>query len=508
MNAIIYCRVSSKEQVENYSLPFQEKVCREYANRCGYEVLKTFIERGESAKTIDRTELKRLLNFISKNHRQINAIIIYKLDRLARSMIDYTGLVASFSKLGIDVKSATENVDDSPAGKLTKNMIAAIAQFDNDVRSERTTNGMQQAIREGRWCWRAPVGYLQFKSKDKKEKPILIPSEESDFVNKAFELFATGLYTQVDVVALLKKEGFKRITKSLLNRILHNPLYTGLIRVAWFPEDIEAVHQAIVSRETFFKTQQILKGKKPTVTPKLRNHPDFPLRNFIRCPKCTQKLTGGWSTGRNKVRYPYYHCRSKGCSLNIKRDELNAKFYDYLKSFEPTPEMLAIFEATVLDVWKEKQQDSIKTEFKVERQLKELQKKKDRIDELMIKGVFDEATYKQKAEEINNEVIVKSVELSEARIEMNDIEACLNYCKFVISNISSLWANADLNLKQRFQKIIFPGRIYYEGETFRTTATALIFKQLQQIPDQKSYLVDHIAVGRNIHLTGLQDFYW
>lgn len=111
MKTIIYCRVSTIDQAETgYSLPAQEKACRQYAERNSYDVVKVFVEKGESAKTIDRTQLKNLLDFVSKHHKDINAIIVYKLDRLARNMIDYTGLVASFSKLGIDVKSATENV--------------------------------------------------------------------------------------------------------------------------------------------------------------------------------------------------------------------------------------------------------------------------------------------------------------------------------------------------------------------------------------------------------------
>ena len=304
MNAIIYCRVSSKDQVENYSPPLQEKTCREYAQRHGYEIIEIFIEKGESAKTIERTQLKKLLDFISKNHKRVNAIIVAKLDRLARNMLDFTGLVASFSKLGIDIKSATENVDDSPAGKLTKNMIAAIAQFDNDVRSERTKGGMREAILEGRWCWRAPVGLKQLKDAD--EKTLLVPSIESHFIIEAFDLFITGLYTQVDIVNMLRKKGFKRVTKGLLGRILHNPLYCGLIKMDWHPEYIIAKHKGIISQETFFKAHYLLTGKRPSITPKIRNHPDFPLRNFVRCPKCGQKLTAGWSTGRKKVKYAYY----------------------------------------------------------------------------------------------------------------------------------------------------------------------------------------------------------
>ena len=340
-------------------------------------------------------------------------------------------------------------------------------------------------------CWHAPIGYKN--SEDSLSKPLLIPSEESRFIIEAFDLAESGLHKQTEIVARLKKKGFNRITNGLLNRVLRNSLYTGLIKVDWFPEPIEAVHKPIISRNTFFKVQLLLNGKKRSITPKLRNHPDFPLRNFIRCPKCGQKLTGGWSTGRKKVRYPYYHCFSKGCSLNLKKKVLETKFYEYLKTFQPKEDMLNLFEATVMDVWETKQGDNFDEKMRLEKELNELIKTKDRVEVLMIKGTFNDETYKRRAEAVSNEIMVKQIELNEAKIELNDIEGCLNFAKYFLSNVADLWVNADLSMKQRFQTLIFPDKIYYEEETFRTTATALIFKQLQQKDTPESCLVAGIG---------------
>lgn len=479
MKCIIYCRVSTKEQAETgYSLEGQEKECKKFAENSGYEVDRVFIERGESAKTQDRTELAKLLRYTVENKKNLSAVIIWKYDRLARNLSDQFELVKNLSLLNIRILSATENNEDTAIGRLMRNIIGSFAQFDNDVKSERTILGMRRAIEDGRWPWRAPLGYKQYRNGS--SKSLLIPSEDSKFVVEAFRLAESGLYKQIEIADHLRKKGFKRATKGLVNRILTNPLYAGLIKVDWFPDYRKAIHRAIISEETFFKVQLLLQGKRPSITPRVRNHPDFPLRCFIRCPKCGQKLTGGWSTGRKKIKYAYYNCRTKGCSLNIRKQDLEGKFYEYLKSFEPNKEVLELFEATIADVWKSKQAQRIKEQLRLKRELKRLQERKDRVDELMIKGVFDEETYKQKSDEIKNEILVKQIELSEANIELNDIEACLNFCKFFLSNLADLWANADLGLKQRFQKLVFPAEIYYERETFRTTATALIFKHLQQ----------------------------
>jgi len=477
-NAIVYVRVSTKEQAEQgFSLEGQEKECGKFAYNNGYEVDKVFVERGESAKTQDRTELQHLIKYAVENKKKLSFLIVWKLDRLTRNLLDQMELVNKFSSFGIRVLSATENNDQNSSGRLMRNIIGSFAQYENDLKSERTKNGMMQAVKQGRWCWRAPVGYKN--NRDDRNRPIIIPSDKSRFIVEAFELGESGLYKQTEILEKLKNKGFKELTKNRLNRILRNPLYAGLIKTPWLPDYIDAIHKPIVSKDTFFKVQLFLDGKRHTITPRVRNHPDFPLRCFIRCPKCGQKLTGGWSTGRKKVRYAYYHCRTKGCSLCVRKEDLETQFYEYLRSFQPNEETLALFEAVILDVWKTKQTERIKEQCRLEKELKALEEKRDIIDELLIKGAFDEDTYKRKSEESKNEILVRRIELNEEKIELNDIEACINYCKFFLANIADLWANADLALKQRFQILIFPDKIYYEGESFKTARTALIFKELQ-----------------------------
>ncbi len=89
--AVIYCRVSTKEQVEEgNSLVTQERLCKEYALKHGFDVAHIFIEQGESAKTADRTELQKLLKYCTDRKNQIQAVIAYKIDRVSRNMDDYS----------------------------------------------------------------------------------------------------------------------------------------------------------------------------------------------------------------------------------------------------------------------------------------------------------------------------------------------------------------------------------------------------------------------------------
>ena len=160
IGAVIYVRVSTKEQTENLSLPTQLRACEEYCQRQGYEVLERFKEEGESARTTDRTELQNLLKFCRTNKGKVHFVVVYNLTRFAREKYDHFALRAFLKSLGISLRSATEPIDDTSTGKLMEGVLAAFAQFDNDVRSERTRAGMRAALERGRWTFVPPLGYL------------------------------------------------------------------------------------------------------------------------------------------------------------------------------------------------------------------------------------------------------------------------------------------------------------------------------------------------------------
>ena len=122
--AVIYCRVSTEEQAKHgFSLGQQQKECVEFAVKSGYEVDKIFIEEGESAKNLVRTELKKMFEYCVENRKKIDALIFWKWDRLSRGeQKDYLVLGEFFNKNQIKPLSVTENNDDTPE-KRTFNIV-------------------------------------------------------------------------------------------------------------------------------------------------------------------------------------------------------------------------------------------------------------------------------------------------------------------------------------------------------------------------------------------------
>ena len=107
VGAVIYVRVSTKEQTENLSLPTQLRACEEYCRRQGYEILERFHEEGESAKTTDRSQLQALLKYCCSHKGKVHFVVVYNLTRFAREKYDHFALRAHLKSLGISLRSAT-----------------------------------------------------------------------------------------------------------------------------------------------------------------------------------------------------------------------------------------------------------------------------------------------------------------------------------------------------------------------------------------------------------------
>ena len=193
--AVIYTRVSTDKQAKNgLSLKGQEDAAREYCAREGIDVAKVFCDGGESAKTANRPQLLASLAYCTEHYKEIDFYIIWKMDRLARQTYDSSMIDATLQKLGIQLCSVTEPISNTSSGSLTKNVLAAFAQFDNDVRSERSSNGLRRRVEEGGWPHMAPVGYKNYT--DVLKRPTLTKTKQAPLIAEWLREYLKGGYTQ------------------------------------------------------------------------------------------------------------------------------------------------------------------------------------------------------------------------------------------------------------------------------------------------------------------------
>jgi hypothetical protein len=148
-NALIYFRVSDPRQVSGTSLDSQEKECCELVRRNGWNLDSTWCEEGESAKSADRKVLKAMLAYCKERRGKVQFVVFPKIDRFARYTEDYLFLKGYLRRLGIEVVSVGEPIENTPAGRFTEVMLAAVAQLDNEVRAERCRGGQVAAVTIG-----------------------------------------------------------------------------------------------------------------------------------------------------------------------------------------------------------------------------------------------------------------------------------------------------------------------------------------------------------------------
>ena len=476
-NCIIYIRVSTDKQVtKGYSLEAQEAECKKFAYIEGLNILKIFREEGESAKTTKRTELNNLLKYCEENKSNIKYVLFWKLERFSRNLKDQLNVIDYLRSLEIEILSVTEPNECGAAGNLTRNILGALAQYDNELKSERVTNGMIQAFKSGRWLWRAPYGYIQ-----NSEARNIVPKErEKDVVKNIFEKFATGCYSQSDLLKDLKQQQIK-INANHLSSMLRNSIYCGIMKKEeWSDEPVKGTYPPIISEQLFNKVQDILDGRKPVITPHDFENPNFPLKQFLLCPNCGKPLTGSTSLGRNKKKFYYYTCYNKNCDkgFSMPKHVVEQRFLEVLKNLEPKTEVINLFKTMIKDIYNEKTNEIKMFNINLQNKLNKLTENKNLLVDYYLAGKIDEEIYKMKINDyIEQEKNIKA-EIKNLIIPNNDFEKCLNISLSFIQNIEKAWQNSVLRIKKNLQKLIFPQGLRADFKSIQNTEQASIFKQI------------------------------
>ena len=475
-NAVIYCRVSTAEQTENFSLPTQAKACRAYCEKHGYSVVKEFVDAGESAKTADRPELKRLLEYCREHKGAVQLLAIYNVSRLARTTADHIDIRLFLRKEGVDLRSVTENIDDSANGQLLENILSAFAQFDNNQKSERTKAGMTTALERGRWTYQPPVGYL---CGDRDGASMVLDVERVELIRAAFRDVAAGVKPS-DVLQRITHLGLRSRKGNLISpqsfyKLIRNPVYAG--RIETMGVRTKGDFEPVVESHLFDRTQEALARNERRAGNRKSKNPDFPLRHFVRCGECDNPLTGSWSGGRSK-KYAYYHCH-KCQSVRMPRSQLEMEFLEIVRALKPSPVCLRLFEAIVRDVWKKRQRNASNEMALTKRRIRDLKRRLVRLDEsYACDRSIDGQSYVPLRDKLRKDIRYAEMELSDVHFDDFELEVALKASHEVLSRGAELWKASKFTQKTKLQAAIFPNGLSHDGEKFRTATTSFVFKEL------------------------------
>jgi DNA invertase Pin-like site-specific DNA recombinase len=320
--ALAYYRVSTSEQAntsfddEGFSIRAQRDYCQRKAGELRATIVEEFIDRGKSARTADRPELQRLLRRVREDS-EIRYLIVHKIDRLARSREDDVQLGLLFAKHGVKLVSATENIDETPSGKLVHGIMATIAEWYSGNLSEEAKKGMRKKVEAGGTPGKAPLGYVNQRMKipGKDIGVVVVDPVAGPIVAHCFRCYASGMYTLGDLTDDANDLGLRMpATKSLperplqpqqMHRILRNRYYLGVVTYGGveYPGD----HEALIDEATFNTVDAILTARNLNKD-KTKSRPHH-LKGSLFCARCGRRLGITAPTKqRTGKTYPYFYC--------------------------------------------------------------------------------------------------------------------------------------------------------------------------------------------------------
>ena len=465
----------------------QEKNCREYALKNGYEVIQVFIEQGESAKTSDRTELKKLLLYCSDKKNRIEAIIAYKIDRISRSTDDYSQIRILLRKYGVEIKSVTEFFENTPAGRFMENIIANVAQFDNDVRAERCSGGMLEAVREGRYVWMAPVGYSNVRVGG---KATIAKNEMAPLIKETFELVAKNTHAIEDVRKIMTEAGLvlkngKPLGKKYFYKIFDNRLYYGVIHK--FGETHKGLFEPVIDEVLFNQVRRVLKNRGKRMSQYKLDSEDFPLRRFVMA-KNGRKLSGSWCKGRTK-RYPYYRFGMMKDS-NYAKDTFEIGFMKHMDKYRLDPEHIKKLKAEMKESLGRATQDEHKDHKRLVNSIEALKERQNVLIRKNIDGIIPDSVLKEQLELIEKELAETNITLASFEANDVDIDEAFGVAEEYLKHPSLVWKEAELDKKLKLQWFQFPQGIVFEDKNYETIELASIFKTKDALSASLSTVVD------------------
>ncbi|HML56724.1 MAG TPA: recombinase family protein [Ferruginibacter sp.] len=262
-NVVIYKRVSTDEQAEHgFSLDAQEEKVIKYCASNGINVMKIFSEDFSAWKGFDRPAYNELKLFLKANKGKVDGILFTQWSRFSRDITESYNEIKRLRELGVQPNAIEQWINFSvPENQYLLAIYLAAPQVENDRLSDRTKVGMNQALKQGRWLWKAPYGYVN----NKVTKLIEIDEEAAKLVKEAFDIMEKGLLTAEEVRRKLQQKGMP-LTKQAFLTMLQNKIYVGKIVVPAFKDEPEQVvnglHKPIIDPETFEKVQFVMNGKK------------------------------------------------------------------------------------------------------------------------------------------------------------------------------------------------------------------------------------------------------
>ena len=305
----IYTRKSSDEGLEKEfnTLEAQREAGENFVmsqKALGWEIIPDhYDDGGYSGGNMNRPALEQLFKDIEAN--KVDMIVVYKIDRLTRSLMDFSKMIELFDAHNCSFVSVTQNFNTADSmGRLMLNVLLSFAQFEREISGERIRDKVAASRKKGMWTGgTVPFGYIPI------NKKLVVKEDEAEIVRFMFDGYVK--YKSITGICKLIKDKFgEEYRREMVKRILRNPIYVG--KVKHKKELYDGQHEALVSQEIFDEVAKIRASKDLTKRTCLykRNEVGI-LRGILFCGCCHTKMTPTATNGHKVRRYYYTSTKAK-----------------------------------------------------------------------------------------------------------------------------------------------------------------------------------------------------
>lgn len=462
MKAVIFARVSTKDQKEGHSLDAQINKILEYSIENDLQIVKQF-KIIESSTKGHRPEFKQMIDFIKKSKNKI-VVLAYNTDRLQRDFdeqsLELKGLVNQ-DRAEIHFVSTrqqiTKEADSSTKFRYGLDVLLA-NDYSNRI-SDNVKRSNQKKLEEGTICGDSPIGYLNRQRLDKKRDKVdvYIDEKRGYLVKKIFELYSTGNYSMKELKDIITKEGLRskkgcKISNSQVERILKNPFYYGYMEYKGLL--YKHIHPRLITKELYDKCQDVRSGRRKTKYK--RTEKPFIFKGLLKCQKCKCS----YSPEIKKGKYIYMRpTKSKGeCAycFHLNENKILNQIIEILKGMIVPKNILEEISIELKKSSYKEHQHQTKEIKKLTDQLEKTQNRLKRSRELYL----DNELNKEEYQEMNTDLEVEKQNIARRLQYLQKDDKEFNKNIMIIFELASksydIFKSSELDEKRRIINILFP----------------------------------------------------
>lgn len=469
MKAVIVARVSSKEQEDGHSLEAQISNLKSYAERKGLKIIKDFTIVESSTKG-ERPEFRSMIEFVKKQKERV-AIIVDTVDRLQRSFKETPVLNDLMERDCLELHFVKEgNVLSKGANstqKLMWNMGVVMAQSYTDQLSDNVKRSIKHKINNGEWSGPAPLGYLNSVDPDTGRKTIIPDPERAFLMKRLFEEFATGVYSQSELIRKAKEWGLRTkkgeaVSKQTFSQILQNSFYYGYMKVKG--QIVPHIYTPLISKLIFDKCQEVMAGRntKRAVT---ETKEPFLFRGLIKCSVTGKAVTCDLKKGR----YVYLICHDPSDpkkKLWIKESAILEQVESALRSIK-VPNAVWVQIIDHLKKSHESEKDFYHQSIKsLHKESEDIARKQDRLTDLLLDESITKDVYNNKLSQLINRRQEINLLLEQHHKGNEQFKIALSSLISLASQAHDIFASSTIDEKRQLLGYVF-SNLELEGGKLR-----------------------------------------